>query len=47
MVKLGKKVSHLQDLGLLVQDQGHSQGSNVSERGLRGNLLHTITFLVL
>ena len=27
--------------------QGHNQGSKVNLRGLRGHLLHTITFLVL
>ena len=27
--------------------QGHSQGSKVSIRGLRGHLLHTVTFRVV
>ena len=43
-----KKETHLQCLIFLDQGQaqGHSQGSIVSLRGLRGHLLHTVTFHV-
>ena len=38
-IKLDKKVTHLQNLVCLAQGQGHTQGSKVSLRGLRGHLL--------